>query len=87
MDTQKSDEAENDKFQTIAPEKDNPVKRGNSKLGTLASRSFRKMKLREMSPVRVHRGILNLRSANFNKMRFDTYKKQFIINVFFIFPF
>ena len=27
MDTQKSDEAENDSFETIPPEKDNPVQR------------------------------------------------------------
>jgi hypothetical protein len=28
MDTQKSNEAENDSFETIEPEKDNPVKKG-----------------------------------------------------------
>ncbi len=27
MDTQKNDEAENDSFETIAPEKDNPVRK------------------------------------------------------------
>ncbi|MFH6988480.1 hypothetical protein ACHRVW_12115 [Flavobacterium collinsii] len=59
--TQRSDEAQSASFETIAPEKDNPVNR-NSKLDSLAMRSFRKMKLPEMSPVRVQQAMLNLLS-------------------------
>jgi hypothetical protein len=70
MDTKKSDEAENDSFETIAPEKDNPVG-WNSKSDSLATRSFSKMKLPEMSCIKVHRAILNLPSENFNVPEFD----------------
>ena len=65
MDKQKDNEAESDKFQTIAPEKDNPVGR-NSKLENLATRSLKKMNSQAMRQVTEHLAILNLPSENFN---------------------
>jgi hypothetical protein len=41
MDTQKDDEDENDSFETIAPEKDNPVRK-EFKIGELGNQELKK---------------------------------------------
>ncbi|PUU71917.1 hypothetical protein DBB36_00745 [Flavobacterium sp. WLB] len=73
MDTQSSHEPQSDTFETIVPEKDNPVR--NSKLGTLATKSIKKMKLPEMNRVMDHLTLLNLPSENFNVLILKKNKK------------
>ena len=49
MDTQNSDEAESDKFETIAPEKDNPVKR-EFEIGQLGNQELKEDEITRNEP-------------------------------------
>jgi hypothetical protein len=66
MDTQKSDEAQNDSFETIEPEKDNLVGR-EFEIGQLGQQELTEDELTRDAKVMDHWAMLNLRSESFNE--------------------
>jgi hypothetical protein len=71
MDTQKSNKAQNATFETIEPEKDNPVRK-EFEIGQIGNEELQEDELQEMKQLIHHRAILILPSENFNAFRFDT---------------
>ncbi|OIV40615.1 hypothetical protein [Flavobacterium johnsoniae] len=73
MDTKKSDEAASDNFETIAPEKDNPVKK-EFEIGELGNDELKEdERARNVSRYGAP-AIINLPSENFSAFRFDKCK-------------
>ena len=77
MDTQNSDEAENDPFETIEPEKDNPVRK-EFEIEQLGQQELQEDEITRDETGNRSRAIKNLPSENFNNLGFDAHKKTVI---------
>lgn len=71
INTQNSDEAQNDPFETIEPEKDNPVER-EFEIGELGNEELKEDEMTRMKQTQVRPAIINLPSENFKILRFET---------------